>query len=188
MMKIFFLLISMFVTEILSSCQETDPRSGNRIFSPKATPDSCLTIANANVKTKIPWAASIDTSWIVAIYKEADRFTPFAQIEEYQQFDLHHADVIKVLLYMYKNNADFRQRLHLLELNRRQFYQTTKQSVVDDYRKYHSLEGMNFEYLCAKNDLTAKALLLKTLTDKKATVNDKIYARRMLKEHYSMDR
>jgi hypothetical protein len=121
----------------------------------------------------------------MALYAQANHFAPFAQIEEYQQFDLHHAAVVKVMRHFYGQDHGFVDRLRLLERNRRQFYQATQQGVLDDYTTYHSLEGKDFEYLCARQDSMAKVLLLRLLTDKRAVASEKAYARQMLRQHYS---
>jgi hypothetical protein len=184
MRKSLYYCFLLLVISCFFGCRETTSSTINLAPPPTTAP------ATATHKTAVPiaWAPSIDTAWVMALYREAEGFTPFAQIEEYQQFDLHHAAVVRILRHCYSPDSAFPRRLRLLERNRRAFYQATRQAVLYDYRTYHSMEGMNIEYLCARQDSLAKVLLLRLLTDKKALAGEKVYARQLLRQHYSIVR
>ena len=177
----FLLFSSLLIIGSFLGCQES-PQTKLNPTATQAVP--ATTTPKTNVR--LPWAPSIDTSWVVALYKEADHFTLVRHTEEYQQFDLHHSAVVKVLTHLYRQDPAFHDRLRLLERNRQQFYLATRQGVIDDYKTYHSLEGMDFEYLCARQDSVIKVLILRLLKDKRATTDEKVYARKMLREHYSL--
>lgn len=175
----FSFLLLLIITSFFG-CQET---TSSR--TELATPTVQAT-TSPKTKTHLLWAPSIDTTWVVDLYVEANQFTPLAQIEEYQQFDLHHAAVVKILTHLYGQEATFQDRLRRLECNRQQFYQAIRQGVLDDYTNYHSLEGMDFEFLCARQDSTVKTLLIQLLTDKKSTADQKVAARQTLRQYYSI--
>lgn len=174
---------------LFSGCQESGDSSHAQRVTPPVTARAAKATGTANTTVALPWTPSVDTTWVVNLYEEADQFTlssPFEQSEEYQQFDLFHSDVVKILAHLYGQDPTFKKRLGRLEHNRQQFYQATRREVVRDYRTYHVLEGMDFEYLCARQDSTIKKLILLMLADQQVEAQYKEYARKMLRQHYAV--
>ncbi|MCB2410103.1 hypothetical protein [Hymenobacter lucidus] len=169
-----------FALLLFGSCQQDKPATAGP-GAATATPG-----AKGREFRRPAKAYYLDTTYAIALYQGRNDFRPFAQTEEYQEFELQHDSVVALLHTLYGTEPGFSSNLARLEQNRGKFLVNTRQSVLSDYRKFHMIDSKDFDFLLAREDSIVKPLLLRVLADDSSNADNKEYARKTLLTYYNI--
>lgn len=146
-------------TEDTSQSNENQEESGDAIY---------MSISNS------------DTALAYFLYETHSVFKPF----EYQRLDLEYDQQISLIRSIFSDREDLEETLKAIEEIRKKFIVNIRKSVYDDYKKYHSVSGMSFDFLLARKDSLVKPLLYELAKDEEAPQFEREYAAKVLIDSY----
>lgn len=126
-------------------------------------------------------AENPDTALATFLYKNYKNFNAEVQITEYKRWDMEHEKIKPLLVSLYLKGSDKDSVLTTLEKNRQAFHDKAVTSVLDDYKRLHSVSGQWFTYLVEKRDEIVLPMLQDLLKDPRAPGSEKEYALSVLK-------
>jgi hypothetical protein len=126
-------------------------------------------------------AENPDTALAMFLYKNYKNFNAEAQITQYKRWDLEHEKIKPLLVNLYLKGNDKDPVLIALEKNREAFHDKAVTTVLDDYKRTHSVSGQWFTYLVEKRDEIVLPILQDLLKDPRAPGTEKEYALSVLK-------
>ena len=126
-----------------------------------------------------------DTALAYFLYETHGLYKPFEYQEEYQRFDLEYEEQISLFKSLFYEKEDLEDVIKNIELNRKRFIDTIRNQVYLDFKKYHGISGMSFDFMLNRNDSIVEPLLYKLLEDQDAPQSEKEYAKSILKKHFN---
>lgn len=125
-----------------------------------------------------------DTALTYFLYETYQVFKPFEYQEEYQRLDLEYDKQISMIRSIFSGEEDLKQAIDGINQNRKRFINSIRKSVYKDYKSFHGVSGMSFDFLLNRKDSLIKPLLYELVQDEKAPQMEKENAVKILLENY----
>lgn len=125
-----------------------------------------------------------DTALAYFLYETHNVFKPFEYQEEYQRLDLEYDKQVSLIKSIFSDKEDLEETLKAIGQIRKKFIDSIRNSVYQDYKKYHGVSGMSFDFLLARKDSLVKPLLYELAEDEKAPQSEREYAAKVLIDNY----
>ena len=179
-------LIILFGLIVLFSCKIDKKEKLNtqdKLTSSLEEKDSKL--GNVNSIPIYDTISNPDTALAYFLYYTNDEFLPKERQIEYQRLDLEYENQIALIKSIFSDKSDIEKALNNITTNRKRFIDFIRESVKNDYEKYHGVSGMSFDYLLERNDSIVKPLLYELIKDEDAPISEKKYAAKILSEKFN---
>lgn len=121
-----------------------------------------------------------DTALCNFLYENADLPDWEDQKEEYIRLDIENEKVMSLFRNMYSQKSNYSILESQIEKNRKEFISYERSVVLNNYKEYNGISGMDFSFLLDRKDSLVTPILRDILINPNAPESEKEYAQKIL--------